>query len=132
MAERVAERQHRPPVADLVERRADRATDALGRRVRGDQLGVGGFERDELPEELVVLGVAELRGVLLVVEPVRPLDDRHELRVAGDRRVGGERRGGGDERLVDGQAVGCLGHPPKDTEIPDGATLLPDQQASRT
>ncbi len=110
MAERVAERQHRPPVADLVERRADRAADALGRRVRGDQLRVGGLERDELAEELVVLGVAELRGVLLVVEPVRPLDDRHELGVAGDCRIGGQRRGGGDERLVDGQAIGDFGH----------------------
>ena len=125
VAERVAERQHRPAVADLVERGADRAADALGRRVGRDQLRMGGLERDELAEELVVLGVAELRGVLLVVEPVRPLDDRHELGVAGDCRIRGQRGGGGDEGLVDGQAVGGLGHPPKDTEIPDSTSLFP-------
>ena len=39
VAERVGEREHRPAVADLVERRADRAADALGRRVRGESSG---------------------------------------------------------------------------------------------
>ena len=86
---------------------------------------MGGLDGDELPEELVVLGVAELRGVLDVVEPVRPFDDRHQLRVTGGSGVGRELRGGGDQGLVDGQAVGCLGHPPQDTEIPDRTSQLP-------
>ena len=45
-----------------------------------------------------------------VVEPVRPFDDRDELRVAGGGGVGRQLGGGGDEGLVDRQAIGCLGH----------------------
>ena len=87
VAEGIAERQHRPSVADLGEPlAARRPTDALGRRIGGAELGERRLERDELAEQCVVLGVGELRRVVLVVEPVRPLDDRGELGVAGRRR----------------------------------------------
>jgi hypothetical protein len=76
---------------------------------------MGGFERDELAKLGVVLGVGQLRRVLPVVEPVGPIDDLGQLGVAGHRRVGRQRLGGADERCVDGQAVGRLGHRPKDT-----------------
>ena len=81
VAERVRERQHRTGVADLVERGAGRCpADTLRRRLRGDQLRVGRLERDQLAEQLVVLGVADLRGVLDVVELVGPVD------LSGQRR----------------------------------------------
>ena len=70
-----------------------RAADPLGRRVRRDQLGVGGLERDELAEQLVVLGVADLRRVLLVVELVRPVDLGGQRGVPRGRRLDVERGG---------------------------------------
>jgi hypothetical protein len=55
-------------VADLVEDLArGRATDALGRGRFGGELRVRRLERHELAEQLVVLGVADLRRVLLVI-----------------------------------------------------------------
>ena len=116
VAERVPEREHRPAVADLVERRADRAADALGGRVGRDQLRVRGLDGDEPAEQLVVLRVADLRSVLLVVQAVRPLDLLDELRVACRGGVGGEGLRLLDEGGIDRQAVGDLGHRPKDTE----------------
>ena len=52
--------------------------------------GMGGLEGDELAEQRVVLGVGELRRVLLVVEAVRALDRLDELGVAGGRGVRGQ------------------------------------------
>ena len=68
-------------MADLVEGAGRRATDPLGRRLRGRQLRVGGLERDEFAEELVVFGVAELRRILGVVELIGPVDLRGEVRM---------------------------------------------------
>ena len=104
VAERVRQAEHRALVADLGEATARRrAAHLLGRRVGGDQRRERGLERDELPEQLVVLGVGELRRVLLVVEAVRALDLLDELGVAGLGGLGLERGGGVDERGVDGQ-----------------------------
>ncbi len=109
VAEGVAERQHRPAMADLVEGHADRAPHPLGRGIRRDQVGMGGLEGDQLAEQRVVLGVGELRRVFLVVEPVGPIDDRRQLGVTRGCGVGGQARGRIDERLVDRQPIG--GHP---------------------
>ena len=58
VAERVRQAEHRVLVADLGEAAAGRrAADALGRRVGRDQGRERGLERDELPEQRVVLGV---------------------------------------------------------------------------
>ncbi len=97
-------------MAYFVERRADRAADPLRRRIGGDQLRVGGFERDELAKLRVVLGVGQLRRVLLVIEPVGPIEDLVQLGVASDRGVGRQVLRGADEHRVDGQAVGGFGH----------------------
>ena len=104
-------------MADLVERRAGRgAADALGRRIRGDELREGVLERDELAEQLVVLGVADLGRVLDVVEAVRALDLLDQLGVAGGGGFDVQRGRLLDERRVDGQ----LGrHRPEDS----GGTL---------
>ena len=50
------------------------ARHALRRRVRGDERGVGGFEREKLPEERIEGLVVDLRGVVDVVEPLVALD----------------------------------------------------------
>ena len=71
---------------------------------------MGGFDGYQLAEELVVLGVGELRSVVLVVEAVGPIDRRDELGVSGGRRIRGECLGGSDQLCVDGQAVGSFGH----------------------
>ncbi len=101
VAERVGQRQHRSTVADLVERASRRPAHALGRRFGRGQLRVRRFERNELAEQRVVVGVAQLRRVLRVVQLVGPLDLRGEVRVARGRRGDVEARGGVDERLVD-------------------------------
>ena len=117
VAERVREAEHRPAVADLGEDLAGRcATDALGRRVVGRELRVGRLERHELAEELVVLGVAELRGVLAVVLHVRPVDDGGQLGMTGRGRLDVERRGGLDQGRVDGRELD--GHAPEGTRQP--------------
>ena len=104
VAERVRERQHRPAVADLVERPGRRAADPLGRRVGRREVGERGLERDQLAEERVVVGVGQLRRVLLVVEAVGALDRLGELRVApGGPPPAERRRGLLDQGRVDGQ-----------------------------
>ena len=75
---------------------------------------MGGLERDELTEQLVVLGVADLRGVLFVIEPVRPVDLRGEVGVARRRRIRVECSGRVDEGWVDGGQSD--GHRPEGTE----------------
>ena len=113
MRERVPQREHRPPVTDLVERRAGRgAADALGRRVRGDELRKGLLERDQLAEQLVVFGVADLGRILDVVEAVRALDLLDHPGMAGGGGFDVQRGRLLDERRIDGQ----LGrHRPEDT-----------------
>ena len=88
-------------MADLVEGAGRRATDPLGRRFGGRQLGIRGLERDELAEELVVFGVADLRRVLAVVELVGPIDLRGEGRDGARRGLDVELRRGLDERGID-------------------------------
>jgi hypothetical protein len=48
--------------------------DSLGGAVRGDQVRMFGLQQPQLPLELVVLLVADLRPVLDVVEPLVPAD----------------------------------------------------------
>ena len=84
VAEGVREAEHRVPVADLGEAAAGRcAADALGRRIGGDEGRKRGLEGDELAEQGVVLGVGELRRVVLVVAAVGAPDVLGALRVAG-------------------------------------------------
>ena len=54
-------------MAYLAESRQGTAADALGWRVRGDQMRVFGFEGFEFVEQAVVFGVGNLRRVLHVV-----------------------------------------------------------------
>ena len=105
VAEGVAQREHRPAVADLVERARRCAADALRGRIRRDQGWKRRLERDELRKQPVVLGVAQLRGVLSVVELVCPLDLPAQLGVAGFGYLRLQRRCLADERGVDGQAL---------------------------
>ena len=62
---------------------------------------MGGLERDELAEELVVLGVADLGRVLAVVQLVRSVDLGGERRVPGRRRLDVEGGRLGDEGGID-------------------------------
>ncbi|MNK90474.1 hypothetical protein D3C87_1105300 [compost metagenome] len=68
--EGVAEAEHRHFVTHLGERGQRHAADALGRRVAGDQFRVGRFQRFELVEQPVVLGVRNARLVEDVVTVV--------------------------------------------------------------
>jgi hypothetical protein len=106
VAERVREAQHRALVADLREAPPSRrAAHLLGRRVRCDQRRERGLQGHEPAEQLVVLGVRELRRVLLVVQAVRAADLLDQLGMA---RLGGVRLQGGrfiDEPGVDGQRL---------------------------
>ena len=77
---------------------------------------MGTLDRDELVEERVVLGVCELRRILLVVEAIRAIDDLDEFRVARGGGVCSQVLGGRDERGIHGQAVYGLGHRFKDIE----------------
>ncbi|MNO79336.1 hypothetical protein D3C76_705020 [compost metagenome] len=65
--EGVAEAEHRHFVTHLGKRRQRRAAHSLGRRVAGDQFGIGRFQRLELVEQAVVLGVRNARLVEHVV-----------------------------------------------------------------
>ena len=92
---------------------------------------MGRLERDELAEELVVLGVADLRRVLDVVEPVRPLDDLDELGVAGGGGVGGaapppprrgrDRRAGGRRSRSSGPRIRSLADASRPAASPEPA-----------
>ena len=64
---RVGQRQHRLSWRTFSQRRDGLAADALGRRVRRDELGVLGLERAQLVEQRVVVVVADLRVVEDVV-----------------------------------------------------------------
>ena len=84
---------------------AGRAAHTLGRRVVGRELRVRGLERDELAEELVVLGICEFGGVLGVVQDVGPVHGRRELLVARGRGVDVERGSRLDQCRVDGREL---------------------------
>ena len=77
--ERVVQREHRNPVPRGGEQLRRRAADALRRAVGGDELGERLFQRPELPHELVVLGVGDLRVVQDVVPIVVVVDEVPEL-----------------------------------------------------
>ena len=51
-----------------------KSPDALRRRIRRDDLGMGLLERDQLPDERVVFGIGELGPVLHVIEARVPPD----------------------------------------------------------
>ena len=70
------------------------------------------------PEQLVVLGVGQLRGVLRVIEDVCSLHCRSELLVAGRGRVDVERRRGVDECRIDGRELD--GHRSESNALPVG------------
>jgi hypothetical protein len=74
LVEGIGKREHRDAVNDFGEALARRRPDTLRGRIGRYQLGVRGFEGDELMEELVVLGVGDFRRGLVVVEPVVALD----------------------------------------------------------
>ncbi len=101
VAEGVRQRQHRARMADLIEGAGRRATDPLCRRLGRGQVREGRFERDELPEQAVVLGVGQLGRVLYVIQLVGPVDRGSELCVSGrgGPRVKGRR--GRHQRRID-------------------------------
>jgi hypothetical protein len=81
--EGVAEAEHRHFVAHLGERRQRRAADALGRRVAGDQLGMGGFKGLEFMEQTIVFDVRNARLVQHVVTVVVLIQLSAQLENAG-------------------------------------------------
>ena len=87
VAEAIVNRQHGQGMAHLVELRQRRAANALGRRVAGDKLGVGGFEFLQRAEQLVVLGVRYGRIVEHVVGVVMAGKLGAQLGCAGHVRV---------------------------------------------
>ncbi len=60
----VAERQHRLGVLDPPELLEGHTADALGRRVGGDELGIGLLELAQLAQQVVVVGVGDRRVVV--------------------------------------------------------------------
>src|SRR5215210_201920 len=67
---RVGEREHRLVVGDLLELVERLAADALRRRVRREQLGMIFFDPSQLAQQVVVVGVGDLRVVEDVVAVV--------------------------------------------------------------
>ncbi len=85
-AEDVVERQHGRCVAHLLEQSArGRAADPLRGRVRRAYFGMRFLELHQLAKQRVVLGVADLRRVLDVIQPVGALDLRAQLGSAGGK-----------------------------------------------
>ena len=74
IVEGVAEAEHRQRMDDLAELGRGCPTDALGRRLRRDELGVRGLQRLELAHEPVILGVADERTIEDVVAVVVEVD----------------------------------------------------------
>ncbi|CAB4906100.1 unannotated protein [freshwater metagenome] len=72
--EGVVQALHALEVGDRGERRAEAAVDLLAGRLRGDQGRVLGLQGLELAHQLVVLAVADLRGVLHVVREGQPVE----------------------------------------------------------
>ena len=75
----VVEAHHRHVVLDGLERRTDRSSDLLGRRVGRDEVGMLGLERPQLTHECVVVRVADLGIVERVVPLVVVADQRAQL-----------------------------------------------------
>jgi hypothetical protein len=69
-------------VNDLVEARRRRGSDGGGRRRRDGELGVRFLERAQLGDQGVVLGVGDLRVVVLVVAPGVVLDQLPEAAIS--------------------------------------------------
>jgi hypothetical protein len=65
----IVEGEQRPQMGDGCEEGRDRRPDPLGGRVRGDQLGMGGLQPLQLPDQGVVFGIRDQR----VVEDVIPV-----------------------------------------------------------
>ncbi len=78
-AEGVAKAEERLAVDDNVERGEGRCADFLRRGIRRDELGVFALDGTKLVEERVVIGVRDLRRILLIVLRVVVVDLRAEL-----------------------------------------------------
>ena len=74
-SEHVVEAHHGHPVNDRREQHGGRGTDRLGRRSRDQQVGVVGLDDPQLANELVEVGVRDLRRVELVVALVVVRDE---------------------------------------------------------
>ena len=85
--EGVVQRHHRDRVSDRRERLVDAAADPLGDRVRGDQLGIGLLECNELAVEPIPFGVGDLGGVEFVVLLGVVVEGRPQFVDAVGRRV---------------------------------------------
>ncbi len=94
---------------------------------------MGRLERDEAPEQLVVLGVADLRGILDVIEAVRPVHRLDELGVAGGGRPRIEGSRFLDEGRIHRRQRDELGHPPRiRAPPPEGQAARSSSRATRT
>ncbi len=113
----VAQREHRPLMADLAEGTRWGGANALGWRAGRDKLREGGLDGDQLAHQRVVLGVGDLGRVVLVVQLAVVQQCRREHGVAASRRLGPERAGGLDrlgrdrqpDRSFAGRPAGLLG-----------------------
>ena len=82
-AERVPQAEHRHVVTDGWEPTLDRSADPLGRRVLAHELGIRGLELGQLPEQAVVVAVADGGGVEDVVPVIRLIQQATQLLDAG-------------------------------------------------
>ncbi len=87
---RIVEAHHGNVVLDGIEGRDDGAADLLGRRVGRDEIGVLGFDRPQLADQVVVIGVADL-GVVERVVPLVVVGDLGAEFVDADGGVSGHR-----------------------------------------
>jgi hypothetical protein len=85
--EGVVEALHPLRVGDRGEGGGEAAVDLLARRLGGDQRGVGGLQHLQLAHQLVVLTVADQRGVLDVVGEGVPVQLLGQVAVPGARVV---------------------------------------------
>ncbi len=111
--EGVGQREHGHAVLDIAQRAAGAGAHAEGGRIGRLQLRVRGLEVAELAEEPVVLGIGQLRRVLLVVEAVGALEDLAQLRCPLRARAWAS------------PCLGLLVHGGEDRPIPRSRATLP-------
>lgn len=100
-----------------------------------------GLERDQLPEQLVVFGVADLRGVSDVVQLVGSLDGCREFGMSNGGGLDVDRRRFGDEFGIDrrerdvhtGEGTDSPPRPQdsgreRQVEVPDGLVQVADDR----
>ncbi|MGF6696856.1 hypothetical protein OKW38_001468 [Paraburkholderia sp. MM5496-R1] len=103
VGETVVQRQHRQIVHDRLETARGLAADALRRRIRHDQIGMLGLDALQLLEQLVVLGVRQVRLIEHVIRVVRAFEFRAQPHGPLGRSADCGRRDGGS-----GHAVGSF------------------------